>query len=533
MRYHFVLFCARLGRRSLALCLCLAASLAHAIAKPPFDHRDYRHLTLENGLEATLVSDAKTRQGALALEVEVGSFADPADLGGLAHLIEHALLLGDSTQPDGRLREFVARHGGKQNGQTSYEFTRYQVTLDTDALPEALARFGHLLAAPRFDAKAIANEVRVVDEEFALVKRKTLWRYREALKALTEPGHPFRKFAAGSTASLGHLPASELHAAARDFMKSHYTPDRMRLVVVSNQSLDQLEASVRASFSSPENYRTPQAAAAPLLQSAKLPARLEIRTTGEGPTLNLLFPLPEDLDTSLYKPVEYLRYALEHQGPSSLQALLKSQGDIHQLSLQSGLNLGGQQTLSLALALTTQGAANPERVLQKVFAALATLRERAINPELYESFRSLLAVQEFMPYKGEAGDFANDLLRQQRDYDIKDIRRGEFRVAPFNAERLGSALAALDPRNALIILAHKDAKTDQVSADFGTQYGLHPVSAEQLEQWVALEPMDELALAEVATALPKDLRVNQQPNAERPALVYESERVQLWHAFNR
>ncbi len=119
MPNHFVLFCARLGRLSLALCLCLAASLAHAIAKPPFDHRDYRHLTLENGLEATLVSDAKTRQGALALEVEVGSFADPADLGGLAHLIEHALLLGDSTQPDGRLREFVARHGGKQNGQTS------------------------------------------------------------------------------------------------------------------------------------------------------------------------------------------------------------------------------------------------------------------------------------------------------------------------------------------------------------------------------------------------------------------------------
>lgn len=60
----------------------------------PFDSRDYRVLTLENGLQALLVSDPDADKAAASMNVRVGSAQDPDDLQGLAHFLEHMLFLG-------------------------------------------------------------------------------------------------------------------------------------------------------------------------------------------------------------------------------------------------------------------------------------------------------------------------------------------------------------------------------------------------------------------------------------------------------
>lgn len=525
---------AQLGRASLGLCLCLMAALSQAaISKPPFDHRDYGQLVLDNGMEAILVSDNRTRQAAMALEVGVGSFADPDHLQGLAHLVEHALLLGDSSRLDGRFREFVSRNRGRQNGQTSYEFTRYQVSLDGAALPEALNRFGDLLRQPRFSAEALSGELKILDEEFALVRKKDLWRYRAALQGVTGPDHPFRKLAAGNLRTLGQSAPEQLHAAAVEFMQRYYRPGNMRLVVVGNQSLGELERMVRTAFGQLPSGPVERPRAVPLLSQERLPLRLEIRTQGEAPTLSLLFPLPKTVDLNSYQPVAYIKYALEHQGPGSLQQRLREQGYIGRLSIGEGLGLGGQQTLSLAFSLTPKGVAQHEALLAEVFSALASLREQALNADLYESFRGLLAVQEFMPQENKPAGLAMHLLKQWRNHDTRNVRRGEFLVQPFNAAHLGQVLAALNPDNSLVILAHEQAQTQEVSTDFNIAYGVHAIAPEQLAQWRQALPMAGLRLTAGNGFLPQDLRITAEANDTAPELVHQTERVQLWHAFNR
>ena len=64
------------------------------IVKPAIDGRAYRHVRLVNGLQLMLISDPKTERAAAAMDVGVGSSAEPPHLPGLAHFLEHMLFLG-------------------------------------------------------------------------------------------------------------------------------------------------------------------------------------------------------------------------------------------------------------------------------------------------------------------------------------------------------------------------------------------------------------------------------------------------------
>lgn len=151
------------------------------VEKSPADPREYRALTLSNQLSVLLVSDAKSKEGAAALNVLVGHASDPAEYPGLAHFLEHAIFLGTEKYPeeDG-FSNFVSSHGGSQNAFTSIESTNYHFDIavgdvgDDDAasspseeplFKEGLRRFAQLVIAPLFTDSGIGREVNAVDSE--------------------------------------------------------------------------------------------------------------------------------------------------------------------------------------------------------------------------------------------------------------------------------------------------------------------------------------------------------------------------------
>ena len=64
------------------------------IFKSAEDKRTYKYVLLPNDLKCLLISDVSTNVSAAALNVQVGSFYDPDELPGLAHLCEHAIFMG-------------------------------------------------------------------------------------------------------------------------------------------------------------------------------------------------------------------------------------------------------------------------------------------------------------------------------------------------------------------------------------------------------------------------------------------------------
>ena len=66
----------------------------------------YRGLELENGILCVLISYPGIDKAAAALDVRIGSFADPNEMPGIAHFLEHMLFMG-STKVSPKFDVFV------------------------------------------------------------------------------------------------------------------------------------------------------------------------------------------------------------------------------------------------------------------------------------------------------------------------------------------------------------------------------------------------------------------------------------------
>jgi insulysin len=75
------------------------AAIVHVvdtIKKSDIDTWNYRGLELANGMLCVLISHSNIDKAAAALNVEIGSFADPNNVPGVAHFLEHMLFMGST-----------------------------------------------------------------------------------------------------------------------------------------------------------------------------------------------------------------------------------------------------------------------------------------------------------------------------------------------------------------------------------------------------------------------------------------------------
>jgi insulysin len=66
------------------------------IKKSDSDSWNYRGLELSNEMFVVLISHPNIDKAAAALDVSIGSLADPKDAPGIAHFLEHMLFMGSS-----------------------------------------------------------------------------------------------------------------------------------------------------------------------------------------------------------------------------------------------------------------------------------------------------------------------------------------------------------------------------------------------------------------------------------------------------
>eukprot|EP01083_Nonionella_stella_P178746 632454_1 len=107
-----------------------AASQNPKIIKSETDKdRDYRVITLQNGIKACLVSQKDADKSAACLNVHVGSLSDAREKFGNAHFLEHMLFLGSEKYPDqGYYHNFLGAHGGSSNAYTAEFHARITTT---------------------------------------------------------------------------------------------------------------------------------------------------------------------------------------------------------------------------------------------------------------------------------------------------------------------------------------------------------------------------------------------------------------------
>jgi secreted Zn-dependent insulinase-like peptidase len=247
------------------------AVLRDGVWRSAADPRTFSMTTLANGMRLFLAHDPRATTAACAVCVQVGSRADPPDVPGLAHMLEHAIFLGSDAFPgESELREFVRLRGGSCNASTSPDTTLYYVHVPSDALSGAVERLAAALAAPRLAPASVEREVDAVEAEFVKNLADDARREMLVLRALAEPDHPLARFTSGNRASLLGFAASggDLHAQLRAFLNTHYSATAMTAALVAPLPLDTLERLAQATLAALPRLRT-DSVPVPELESAR------------------------------------------------------------------------------------------------------------------------------------------------------------------------------------------------------------------------------------------------------------------------
>lgn len=225
----------------------------------PLSHRgrSYSLLEFPSGLRCLLISDPSSPIFAAAMAVGGGSFDEPDELPGLAHLCEHMLVLGTKEDPYG-LHRAVTRSGGSVNASTSGEQTCFGFEISTFAHEETTAqpffidsllpKFASYFKDPQFLAAHIKAEINAVNEEHSANTANDQKMLLHGLRLLASTSHPFSRFATGDSNTLTKVNAKKLRSYLKTYYSRVYLPQNMALVIKGPHTINHLRKLAAANF---------------------------------------------------------------------------------------------------------------------------------------------------------------------------------------------------------------------------------------------------------------------------------------------
>ena len=330
----------------------------------PADAYKYRYMELENGLKVLLVKTPEADKASAALSVNVGSMDDPEGREGLAHFLEHMLFLGTEPFPEpDEYQQFIKQNGGGHNAFTSYAQTTYFFDVDNEQLNGALERFAPFFISPTFDEAYVDREKNAVHAEYSANLKEDGRRIFSAQKMAMNPEFTFSNFSTGNLDTLSDSDDSKIRDELISFYKTHYSSDRMTLVIAGDYELDQLGNKARNLFSDiPKRDVHFERPDVPVFVPEQLPLDMNIKPVKEIRELRFTFPLPEILSQYQHKPVQLLSNLIGHEGDGSILALLKKKGWAESLSAGRSLSTRHASTMVVGIGLTKSGLLHQEEI---------------------------------------------------------------------------------------------------------------------------------------------------------------------------
>ncbi|MEL6347148.1 MAG: pitrilysin family protein [Myxococcota bacterium] len=179
---------------------------------------------LDNGVTWTVLERPEASLVAVQHWVGAGAVHEPEGRAGTAHLLEH-LLIGSE---QGALESTLSPSGGRLNGFTAADYTRYAAVMPPDALPGWLTATADRFQDLTLTAETFERERRVVHEELAQRGRGLSAQVQVTIDAAVYADHPYARILAGRNARLDGLDITD----ARAFYERHYVPGLLHVVVV-------------------------------------------------------------------------------------------------------------------------------------------------------------------------------------------------------------------------------------------------------------------------------------------------------------
>ncbi len=507
----------------------------NSIIKSPNDSRQYRAIELANQLPVLLISDPASDTSAAALDVAVGSVHDPESHQGLAHFLEHMLFLGTEKYPDAdEYQRYISEHGGNHNAFTAPEHTNYFFDIQPAYFEQALDRFAEQFTSPLFNAEYVSREVNAVHSEFSSKLKDDGRRFYSAIKQLLPEGHPYRKFSVGNLETLQAEQQTALRDALLAFYEAHYSANKMRLVLLGTQTLDELEALAKRKFSAIKNRQLDkQKVIQTYFEDDLLPARIDVQSIMDRRSLSIAFPVPSAFEYKRSQPINYLANLIGHEGPGSLLSLLKHQQWADSLSAGTQFDNKFEALFTITIGLTEEGYQQQQKVIAALFTYIELLKRQGIQRRYFDEQARMLAISFEFQEKSEPIHLVSSLAMRLHDSPPEKILFEAYDLSDYAPKRYQEYLSYLTPDNMLVAISAKDIEGDKRTPWYETEYRVTKLDTEELSREISnlgTSLSGHLSLPEENIFIPENTTLLSLKNDTRPELLLEQKGFALWHA---
>lgn len=502
---------------------------ADGVIKSPNDQRDYRTITLDNQLQVLLVSDPSTEKSAASLSVDVGLLHDPMSQQGMAHYLEHMLFLGTEKYPDTNgYSEFMSSNGGSQNASTWLDITNYMFKVNNDAYDEGLDRFSDFFKAPMLYPEYVDKERNAVNAEWSMRREMDFFGQFKLGRALLGD-HPANRFLIGNLETLSDKENSKLHEETVKFYNQYYSANIMKVAMLSNRSLDEMEALARKHFASIENDNIENPEVDDKLNFADIGNKLIHYVPNEDvKQLKLEFLIENNQDQFAVKPNRYVTYLLGSEMPGTPAAVLKEAGLISSLNASASPDFyENYGVLSIDFELTDAGMQKREEIVRVMMDYIQQVKANGVDEKYFKEIRTSLQNRFRFLEKGDEFGYVASLAAAMQNYPAEYVISAPYEFQRFNPSAINNVLNQLNPERLRIWYISQQEPSDSELTFYDGKYKVVNLSEQQLQQYQ--QPADyAVSLPKVNELLPESFAIRDNQRFEEPKVVVQQPGITVW-----
>jgi protease-3 len=458
-----------------------------------------------------LVSDAQAPKSLAALALPVGSLENPVSQLGLAHYLEHMVLMGSKRYPEAEnLAEFLKKHGGSHNASTASYRTAYYLEVENNALEPAVDRMADAIAEPLLDPVNADRERNAVNAELTMARSRDGMRMAQVGAETLNPEHPSARFAGGNLETLTDKPGSKLHDELTRFYQRYYSANLMMGVLYSNRPLAEMAELAARTFGRIPNR---EAQVPPITVPAVTPEQqgIIIHYVPAQPRKQLKVEFRIDNNSAEFrsKTDTYISYLIGNRSKNTLSDWLQKQG------LADAINAGADPMVdrnggifSISVSLTDKGLQERDKVVAAIFSYLSMLRSEGIKQSYFDEIANVLNLDFRYPSITRNMDYIEWLVDTMLRVPIEHTLDAPYLADRFDPKAVAERLDQMTPQNARIWFISPDEPHNKTAYFVEAPYQVDKITPERFEKWQRLSQGIALSLPTLNPYIPDDFTLN-------------------------
>ncbi|WP_445375740.1 pitrilysin [Photorhabdus tasmaniensis] len=507
--------------------------LQETIHKSENDHRQYQGIKLANNMTVLLVSDEKATKSLAAVSIPVGSMENPDSQLGLAHYLEHMVLMGSARYPQsGGLSEFLQKHGGSYNASTASYRTAFYLEVENEALADATDRLADALAEPLLNPVNADRERNAVNAELTMARARDGMRVAQIRSETLNPAHPNARFSGGNLETLKDKPGSKLQTELVDFYQRYYSANLMKGVIYGNQPIDKLAQIAVDTFGRISDRKASvPAITVPAVTEKEKGIIIHYVPAQPQKALQLEFSIDNNSADFRSKTDEYLGYVIGNRSLNTLSDWLQTQGLAESISAGAAPMIDRNKgAFFIYVTLTDKGLEQRDQVVAAIFAYINLLKQKGIQKSYFDEIAKVLKLS--FQYGSIVRDmnYIEWLSDAMLRVPVANVLNSGYVADNYNPKAIASRLAELTPENARIWYISPKEPHNKQAYFVQAPYQVDRITSQQQSKWQQLEEQMNFSLPVPNPYIPDDLKLIKAGKSQKhPEMILEQQNLRLFY----